>query len=530
MGLPYERAPRPPRRARHSRARTGRCPTRPSARRRASDCGRRRRSSAWRASSPNAATRPTSRGAGAARGSRSGAAGVRRPADRRLGAGDRRALGASGSLLLGEAEPGRRAALRRPGRVGAHRRGRRADSGAGRRAARPREPVRSRTRPQPPQGARWVRPAARGARWRSASGRRPGSLRQPVWLGLRDDVPAPLRRSRTSIARPARGLAATAVVDGRTHRRSRTSTSRSTPTAPPSATCWSTRRRIAPVQLPHLRGRALTLLRCPDGVEGERFFEKRAPGHRPDWVATPRSPTGASDRAHRRRRSGDARLAGAARGAGAAPSLALAREPDRPTAVVFDLDPGAPATIVECCEVALLLRAMLDGVGLRAVAEDVRIQGPAGLRPAQPSRGDVRRDQGVREGGRRGAAGGTAGPRRRAAGEGAARGPGARRLVPERPREDDDRGLFARARATPTVSAPVTWDEVEATAQAGDPARWLHAERHPARVEATATCSRGRGLSQRLPARAEAAARTHVEGRAGPAGLVLGSRPHQVLG
>jgi bifunctional non-homologous end joining protein LigD len=126
--------------------------------------------------------------------------------------------------------------------------------------------------------------------------------------------------------------------------------------------------RIAPALIPHLRGRPLTVVRYPDGVGGKFFFEKRCPDHRPEWVRTARVWAG--------NRAGEidfcvcderptliwlAQLAALE----LHPSLSLAADVDRPTVVAFDLDPGEPATIVECCRVALLIRELFADLGLQ---------------------------------------------------------------------------------------------------------------------------------------------------------------------
>jgi bifunctional non-homologous end joining protein LigD len=126
--------------------------------------------------------------------------------------------------------------------------------------------------------------------------------------------------------------------------------------------------RVAPAVLPHLRGRALTLRRYPNGVEAGHFFEKQKPSHAPDWV---RSETiQAGDRAIDFILCDDlptvvwlANLADLE----LHPSLALASDPDRPTVLAFDLDPGAPAGLADCCEVALALREVLGQLGLPCV-------------------------------------------------------------------------------------------------------------------------------------------------------------------
>jgi bifunctional non-homologous end joining protein LigD len=125
--------------------------------------------------------------------------------------------------------------------------------------------------------------------------------------------------------------------------------------------------RIADVLLPHLEDRALTVVRFPNGVEGKHFFEKRCPDHRPDWVRTERVWAG--------NRKGEidfcicgdrptlvwlAQLAALE----LHPSLAKAQAAQLPTVIAFDLDPGPPATIVECSRVALRLRALFGELGL----------------------------------------------------------------------------------------------------------------------------------------------------------------------
>jgi bifunctional non-homologous end joining protein LigD len=121
--------------------------------------------------------------------------------------------------------------------------------------------------------------------------------------------------------------------------------------------------RVSPVLLPHLRGRPLTLKRYPNGVDQGYFYEKQCPSHAPEWVQTARI--------------GDinfclcedlptlvwlANLADLELHT----SLALAGGYGSPTVIAFDLDPGPPATIVECAEVALELRMIFGHLGMEA--------------------------------------------------------------------------------------------------------------------------------------------------------------------
>jgi len=137
-------------------------------------------------------------------------------------------------------------------------------------------------------------------------------------------------------------------------------------------------RRISGCIVPHLAERALTLKRYPDGVEGEYFFEKRCPVHRPEWVAT----------AELVRDDGEvmtvclvndlATLLWVANLASLELHVPLARaaSPGTPDAMVFDLDPGEPAGVLECARVALILRELLSRLGLTSC---VKTSGRKGL-------------------------------------------------------------------------------------------------------------------------------------------------------
>jgi bifunctional non-homologous end joining protein LigD len=124
--------------------------------------------------------------------------------------------------------------------------------------------------------------------------------------------------------------------------------------------------RVAPVLLPHLQGRPLTLKRYPNGVEGQYFYEKRCPSHAPDWVRSEEAsginfcvcddlPT----------------LVWLANLADLElhPSLSFVDDILRPTVMAFDLDPGPPAGLAECCQVALILREALGRLGLECFAK-----------------------------------------------------------------------------------------------------------------------------------------------------------------
>ena len=140
--------------------------------------------------------------------------------------------------------------------------------------------------------------------------------------------------------------------------------------------------RIAPTLLAHLGDRALTLRRFPDGVEGGSFYEKNCPRHRPEWVGVHRV-TGDDGTIDFCRIDSLAALTWVANLAALElhTSMARAEDPDAPTMVVFDLDPGAPAAVLECAEVALWIRDVLTGVGLECL---VKTSGSKGLQVYLP--------------------------------------------------------------------------------------------------------------------------------------------------
>ena len=129
--------------------------------------------------------------------------------------------------------------------------------------------------------------------------------------------------------------------------------------------------RIAPVMLPHICDRAITLRRYPDGVEGKSFFEKRCPSHRPDWVSVAIGPGDRNGAIEYCRLDETAALVWTANLAAIElhSPMSCCGDLETPTMLVFDLDPGAPATITECCRIALAIREVLDSVGLEAFAK-----------------------------------------------------------------------------------------------------------------------------------------------------------------
>ncbi len=130
--------------------------------------------------------------------------------------------------------------------------------------------------------------------------------------------------------------------------------------------------RVAPVLLPHLTGRALTMKRYPEGVDHEYFFEKNAPKFRPDWVKTTPVWSESNHRTVNYILANDlptlvwiANLASIE----LHPSLSLATDITTPTMIVFDLDPGPPANIVQCAQVGLWVRDIFEHFDLQSFAK-----------------------------------------------------------------------------------------------------------------------------------------------------------------
>jgi bifunctional non-homologous end joining protein LigD len=127
--------------------------------------------------------------------------------------------------------------------------------------------------------------------------------------------------------------------------------------------------RIAPVLLPHLRGKPLTMKRYPGGVNEEFFFEKNAPKHRPEWIQTaPIWSYGNKRNVNYILANDMATLVWVANLASLElhPSLSLAKDIDCPTMMVFDLDPGPPADMVQCAQVGIWLRSIFEHFRLKS--------------------------------------------------------------------------------------------------------------------------------------------------------------------
>ncbi len=136
--------------------------------------------------------------------------------------------------------------------------------------------------------------------------------------------------------------------------------------------------RVAPTVVGHLQGRALTLKRYPNGVDAPFFYEKNSPAHRPDWVPTAR--VGDIDYTLAEEPATLVWLANLA-DIELHTSLSLAARPESPTVLAFDLDPGAPAGVLECAEVALVLRGLFEQLGMVSC---VKTSGSKGLQVYVP--------------------------------------------------------------------------------------------------------------------------------------------------
>ena len=151
--------------------------------------------------------------------------------------------------------------------------------------------------------------------------------------------------------------------------------------------------RIAPVLLPHIQDRPLTMKRYPNGVDKEFFYEKNCPTHRPAWVKTAKVWSEGNNRYMNYCLAQDLpTLVWAANLADLELHTSLAKKNDvaRPTMMVFDLDPGPPADIVQCCQVGLWLRDLLGKLKLKCFA---KTSGSKGLQPYVPLNTPVTFDQ-----------------------------------------------------------------------------------------------------------------------------------------
>jgi bifunctional non-homologous end joining protein LigD len=229
--------------------------------------------------------------------------------------------------------------------------------------------------------------------------------------------------------------------------------------------------RIADALVPHLAGRAVTLRRFPEGVDdlGAAFFEKRCPKHRPKWVKTATVTAGPhAGKIDFCVCDGRPTLIWMAQLATIElhPSLSIARRPAQPTVLAFDLDPGPPADVVDCCRIALQLREMFSHFELECFPKTT---GSKGLQVYVPLNTKSHYDETK--------------PFAKAMAQFLEKQTG--QVVSKMSKEIRKGKVFLdwsqnhprkttvavyslRARERPTVSTPVTWEEVERCAEKGD--------------------------------------------------------------
>ena len=231
--------------------------------------------------------------------------------------------------------------------------------------------------------------------------------------------------------------------------------------------------RVAPWLLPHLAGRPLTLRRFPNGVEGINWYQTRCQ-NRPPWLPTFPIPTRTGEIQDFCLVEDEAALAWVANQAAVELHPYLARVPDldRPSFVVFDLDPGEPAGLRECCALALLLRELLDGVGLGSFTKS---SGTLGLHVYVPLNTPV--DYAATKAFARAVARLLAGEHPRLAVHEQKRSLRAGKVLVDWLQNDPTRSTVVayslRAAPWPLVSLPLAWEEVAEVAAEGQPERLL---------------------------------------------------------
>jgi bifunctional non-homologous end joining protein LigD len=325
-----------------------------------------------------------------------------------------------------------------------------------------------------PREAVWVEPSL-VAEVEFVEWTREGVLRAPSYKGLREDKAATLV-VREPLAAPrgsGRSTAVRAEVDGRELRL----TNLEKALWPSGETKGDLIRyyvEMAPVLLSHLQGRPLTLKRYPHGSEGEFFYEKQAPQHRPDWIATTPVTLEKGKVINYVLAEDPATLAWLGNLADLELHTPMHRVADAgtgklgpPTMVAFDLDPGEPAGLLECCRVATVLHGMFQHLGLVAVP---KTSGSKGMQVYVPLNVD-----GVTYAQTKGFAKAVAELLEAEAGDMVVsrqtktlrKG----KILVDWSQNDINKTTVApyspRARDRPTVSTPLSWDEVHTAVEAG---------------------------------------------------------------
>ncbi len=231
--------------------------------------------------------------------------------------------------------------------------------------------------------------------------------------------------------------------------------------------------RIADALLPHLKDRPLTMKRYPNGVESEFFYEKNCPSHRPKWVKTAKVWSEGNNRMMNYCLAQDLpTLVWAANLADLELHTSLSRKNavERPTMMVFDLDPGAPADIVQCCQVGIWLREILQEMKLQSWA---KTSGSKGLQLYVPLNTAVTYDEtkalshALAEYLEREHSNLVVSKMSKALRKG--------KIFVDWSQNDEHKTTICvyslRAKEEPTVSTPVTWEEVETTLKKKDAKR-----------------------------------------------------------
>ena len=229
--------------------------------------------------------------------------------------------------------------------------------------------------------------------------------------------------------------------------------------------------RIAPVLLPHLRGRPLTMKRYPNGVSGQFFYEKNCPEHRPEWVQTAKVWSAGNNRWMDYCMVQDlATLVWAANLADLElhTSLSLAKDVLQPAFLVFDLDPGPPANIVQCCQVGLWVRDIFAQLKLQSFA---KTSGSKGLQVYVPLNNAVTYDHTKSFAHELARLLERQHPQLVVSDMKKALRTG--KVLVDWSQNDDHKTTICvyslRAKERPTVSTPVKWEEVESCLKKGDP-------------------------------------------------------------
>jgi bifunctional non-homologous end joining protein LigD len=230
---------------------------------------------------------------------------------------------------------------------------------------------------------------------------------------------------------------------------------------------------IAPTLLLHLAGRPLTLKRYPGGVDQEYFFEKNATKYRPEWVKTAAIWSEGNSRDVNYILANDlptliwvANLAAIE----LHPSLSLAKKIESPTILAFDLDPGPPADIVQCCQVGIWLREIFDHFGLKSFP---KTSGSKGLQIYVPLNTSTSYD--ITKSFAHALARLLEGDHKDLVVSDMKKQLRAGKVFVDWSQNDEHKTTVSvyslRAREHPTVSTPVTWEEVEETLKKKDPKR-----------------------------------------------------------